>query len=127
MANACTLASHACFSIDFERAPKYQRGLNCGHGLRRITSIAKPRGGYNLATFAISILSCSSVHRARACVRTCVRERVCALSHARARVWVTLRARAPHARQILRSRDESIGEINLMASYLATESETTQA
>lgn len=47
----------------------------------------------------------------------------------RARVWVTprTRARAPHARQILRSRDESIGEINLMASYLATESETADA
>ena len=59
-------------------------------------------------------------------MRACVRERVCALSHASARVWVTLRtrARAPHARQILRSRDESIGEMNLMASYLATKSET---
>lgn len=46
---------------------------------------AKPRRGYNLAKFAISILSCSSVHWARArvcaCVRACVREyvRVCVL------------------------------------------------
>lgn len=37
---------------------------------------AKPREGYNLARFAISILSCSTVHQARACVSAYI-TRVC--------------------------------------------------
>jgi len=66
-------------SIDFERAPKYQHGLNCGHGLRRITSIVRSP--------AENIIWLDSLYRfwvAALCirrVRACVRERVYALSH----------------------------------------------
>jgi len=129
----------ACVYYRFP-TPKYRHGLNCGHGLRRITSIVRSpaKDIIWLDSLYRFWVAAPCIRRVRTCVRACVRAwcvRTCVRARVRACVlWVmavraygwhsTYVLHALHVHQILRSCDESIGDIKLMASYLSIELQT---
>lgn len=101
----CAHPAQRPFTIDLRRTPKYRHGLNCGHDLRRITSIVRSpaKDIIWLDSLYRFWVAAPCIRRVRAYVRTCVHAcmhdayvrayvRACVLWVMAVRsVWVTLR------------------------------------